>query len=85
MSKATTAAPERGEEPVELLIPRVGPDDRPVLIGVNGEFIRVQPGERVRVRRKFAEAWENAQSQENAAWEARVQAQNASRRALAEL
>ena len=85
MPKSTTAAPERGEETVELLIPRVGPDDRPVLIGVNGEFIRVQPGERVRVRRKFAEAWENAQTQENAAWEARVQAQNASRRALAEL
>ena len=44
MPKSTTAAPERGEETVELLIPRVGPDDRPVLIGVNGEFIRVQPG-----------------------------------------
>ena len=85
MPKSTTAAPERGEETVELLIPRVGPDDRPVLIGVNGEFIRVQPGERVRVRRCFAEAWENACAQENAAWAARLQAQNASRRALAEL
>ena len=74
-----------GEEFVDFLIPRVTPDDRGVVIGVNGEFIRVQPGERVRVRRKFAEAWANAQTQEAQAWEGRVQAMNASRRALAAL
>ena len=73
------------EEYVDLLIPRVGPDDRPVLIGVNGEFIRVLPGVTVSVRRRFAEAWENARTQDNEAWEARVRAMNASRRALAEL
>lgn len=73
------------EELVDLLIPRVGPDDRPVVIGVNGEFIRVLPGVTVRVRRPFAEAWENARAQDDAAWQARVRAMNAARRALAEL
>ena len=84
-TEQTTTAPARGEETVELLIPRVTPEDRSVLIGVNGAFIRVRPGEPVRVKRRFAEAWENAQAQERAAWEARRQAQDASRRALAAL
>ena len=76
---------DRGEEYVELLIPRTGPDDRPVLIGVNGDFIRVLPGAAVRVRRRFAEAWANAKAQDDAAWAARLRAMNAGRKALAEL
>ena len=85
MTKETNAPAERGEELCELLIPRVGPDDRAVVIGVNGEFIRVLPGVPVRVRRRFAEAWENARAQDDAAWKARVAAMNASKKALAEL
>ena len=85
MTKANTAPAPRGEDYVELLIPRRGPDDRAVLIGVNGEFIRVLPGVAVSVRRRFAEAWANAKAQDDAAWLARVRAMNASRKALAEL
>ncbi len=81
----TKTKPTAGEDFAALLIPRVGPDDRAVLIGVNGEFIRVLPGVTVSVRRPFAEVWENARAQDAAAWEARVRAMNASRRALAEL
>jgi len=87
MAKETISPAAQGveEEYTELCIPRTGPEDRPVLIGVNGEFIRVLPGAAVRVRRCFAEAWENARAQDDAAWEARLRAMNASRRALAEL
>ena len=84
-AEATLAAVDRGEEFTDFRIPGTGVDDRPELIGVNGEFIRVRPGETVRVRRKFVEAWENAQAQEREAWRTRQRAQEASRRALAEL
>ncbi len=87
MEKTTKAAvpEEREAEETELLIPRVTPEDRAVLLGVNGELIRVKPGEPVRVRRCFAEVWENAAAQERAAWEARTRAQDAGRHALAAL
>lgn len=78
-------AKDRGEEYVDFMIPRTGPDDRAVVIGVNGEFIRVMPGETVSVRRKFVEAWVNAQKQRRESWKAQSAAQAASRKALAEL
>ncbi len=83
--RAGAETPCADEETVELLIPRRGPDDRAVLIGVNGTFIRVLPGVAVQVKKPFAEAWENARAQDDAAWEARVRAMNASKKALAEL
>lgn len=76
---------DRGEEYVDFMIPRTGPEDAPQVIGVNGSFIRVQPGVQVRVKRKFVEAWEHAQEQKNAAWRAQVKRQEASRKALADL
>ena len=76
---------DRGEAYVDFVIPRGGIDERAVLIGVNGEFVRVRPGETVRVKRKFVEAWEHAQAQEREAWRTQVKAQEASRKALAEL
>jgi len=76
---------DRGEEYVSFQIPFTGADSKPVMIGVNGEFIRVRPGETVQVRRKFVEAYNNAQTQERAAYAANIKAQNASRKALAEL
>ena len=76
---------DRGEEYVEFMIPRTGPSDEAKLIGVNGEFIRVKPGVQVRVKRKFVEAWDHAQEQRNAAWQAQVKRQEASKRALADL
>ena len=83
--KTESAALDRGEEYVDFMIPFNGTDTRPELIGVNGEFIRVRPGVQVRVKRKFVEAWEHAQAQERAAWQTQLDAQNRSRRALAEL
>ena len=76
---------DRGEEYVDFMIPRTGPSDEAKVIGVNGEFIRVRPGVQVRVKRKFVEAWEHAQDQRNAAWQAQVKRQEASRKALADL
>ncbi len=81
----TAEAVGRGEEYVAFLIPSVSPKDRAVLIGVNGEFIRVRPGEQVRVRRKFAEVWANAQAQKREAWNTQTAAQAAAKKALAEL
>ena len=75
---------DRGEEYVDFAIPFTG-DTKPELIGVNGEFIRVMPGETVSVKRKFVEAWQNAKSQEQAALRAQVRAQNAGKKALADL
>lgn len=76
---------DRGEEYVDFMIPRTSPEDRPVLIGCNGEFIRVKPGETVTVRRKFVEVWMNAQIQKREAWKTQSAAQAASKKALAEL
>lgn len=73
-----------GEDYVDFMIP-FGGDTKPVLIGVNGEFIRVLPGVTVSVKRKFAEAWINSQAQERVAWETQRRAQEASRKALADL
>ena len=81
----TTAPRETGEDYIDFLIPRAAPDDRPVFLGVNGESIRVVPGETVRVKRKFAEAWRNAQAQELVARETCRRAQAASGKALANL
>lgn len=75
----------RGEEYVEFQIPFNGADTKPVLIGVNGEFVRIRPGETVSVKRKFIEAWQHAKAQERDAWQAQARAQNASRKALADL
>lgn len=74
-----------GEELVDFIIPRSGPDDKPELIGVNGEFIRVAHGEQVKVKRKFVEAWENSQAAQREAWETQSAAQRRSKKALADL
>ena len=81
----TTKAVDPGNEIVDFIIPRSGPDDKAVLLGVNGEFIRVMPGEPVKVKKKFVEAWENAQAAQREAWEAQSRAQKASQKALADL
>ncbi len=80
-----SARVDRGEETVDFLIPSAGPDNHPALIGVNGELVRVMPGEPVRIKRKFVEAWEHSRRQEHEAWETQSRAQQASRKVLAEL
>ena len=84
MAKPMEPQNDRGEQYVDFTIP-YGGDNKPVFIGVNGESIRVRPGETVSVKRKFVEAWSNAQAQERAAWKTQRHAQNASKRALADL
>ena len=64
------AAPADGADEVDFLIPRATPEDRPVFLGVNGESIRVKPGEPVRVKRRFVEVWESARAQERDARDA---------------
>ena len=85
MAKEIMTATDPGEVLVDFLIPRKGPEDRAVFLGVNGESIRVLPGVPVRVKRKFVLVWENAQKQEMESWRAQERMQQASRRALADL
>ena len=82
--EAPAEAIDRGEEYVDYLIP-MSADNAPVLIGVNGQTIRVRPGEPVRIKRKFVEAYEHSVAQQAAAWKAQIAAQNASNKALADL
>lgn len=74
-----------GEEYVDYVIPRTGPEDSPVFIGVNGDSVRVVPGVRVQLKRKFVEVYEHAQKQEREAWEAQRKLLEASNKALADL
>ena len=76
---------DRSEEYVDFIIPLTSPDDRPVFIGVNGDAIRVKPGVNVKVKRKFVEAWEHSMEAKREAMQTRINAQKASKRALAEL
>ncbi len=76
---------KHNEGTVELTIPRVTAEDRPVFLGVNGECVRIRPGETVHVPRRFAEVWENAQAQEAAARAFCRRADRASKTALAAL
>lgn len=89
------AAKKEPENPVEIV---PGPDDlveytapfttidaKPITVGVNGEFIRIQRGATVRIKRKFLEALQHANEQEMAAMKAQQAAQEASRRSLADL
>ena len=78
-------ANDPNEELVDFMIPPKGPDDRAQFLGCNGESVRVLPGVPVKIKKKFVLVWENAQKQEREAWEAQRRAQNAAKKALAEL
>lgn len=55
------------EDYVEIFIPRSEKNPGPVTIGVNGEYVLVQRGVFVKVKRKFSEALKLSFQQENAA------------------
>lgn len=55
------------EDYVEIMVPRSEKNPGPVPIGVNGEYVLVQRGIFVKVKRKFAEALKLSFQQENAA------------------
>lgn len=56
-----------------------------LLVGVNGEFIRIKRGEEVQIKRKFLEAIENANRQQYAAVVAQQRAEAEGNKALADL
>ena len=75
------------EELVDFTAPLLAADgsDTPIVVGVNGELIRIRRGEPVKIKRKFLWALENAQKQEIAAIRAMREAEASSRKALADM
>lgn len=57
-------------------------ESRDITVGVNGDFIRIQRGKDVKIKRKFLEVLQNADAQEMAAREARDKAVKASEKAI---
>ena len=55
------------------LLPVMGTQD--VIVGVNGEIIRIKRGETVQIKRKFVNALNNAAKQQVAAYKAAAEAQ----------
>nr|DAJ54715.1 MAG TPA: hypothetical protein [Caudoviricetes sp.] len=74
------------EELVEYTAPLMGHgDSRDVVVGVNGEFIRIMRGETVKIKRKFLLVLQNAEKQEMDAYKAQMAAQKSSAKALADM
>ena len=83
-----TEAIDPNEELVEYTAPlfgRAGNDSRDIVVGVNGEMIRIVRGERVQIKRKFLLVLQEAERQEMAAYRAMNDAQKASKKALADM
>lgn len=59
--------------------------DRDIVVGVNGELIRIKRGVPVEIKRKFLEVILASERQKNAAWQAMEQARKASAKALTNL
>lgn len=77
-------------DPMEELVEYTAPllpnlKKRDILVGVNGETLRIKRGITVRIKRKFYEALQNAAAQEFAALEARQEIQRQGERALASM
>lgn len=75
------------EELVPYTAPLLSADgtDTPIVVGVNGDLIRIRRGETVMIKRKFLWVLENAQQQEIAAIRAMREAEASSRKALADM
>lgn len=81
---------EKKLEPMEELVDFTAPFDPAdsrgeVLLGVNGQVVRVKRGESVRIKRKFLQAWENANAQAAAARAVMDQARQSGRAPLLEM
>ena len=77
-------------DPMEELVEYTAPllpnlKKRDILVGVNGETLRIKRGVPVKIKRKFYEALQNAAAQEFAALEARQDIQRQSEKALASM
>lgn len=68
MSTEKKTYAERMEEYVDFETPLTAdPDERDILVAVNGETLRIRRGERVQIQRKFLEVLRNAEAQRRAA------------------
>ena len=68
MSTEKKTYAERMEEYVDFETPLTAdPDERDILVAVNGETLRIRRGERVQIQRKFLEVRRNAEAQRRAA------------------
>lgn len=88
-SQANTAVAPKGD-PMEELVPYTAPllphlKKRDILVGVNGELIRIKRGEPVQIKRKHFNAIQNAAAQEFAALEAREEIKKQGEKALASM
>lgn len=74
------------EEMVEYTAPLMGrTDSHDIIVGVNGEIIRIMRGETVQIKRKFLLVLQNAEKQEMEAYKAQMAAQKNSAKALADM
>ena len=77
-------------DPMEELVDYTAPllpnlKKRDILVGVNGETLRIKRGVHVKIKRKFYEALQNAAAQEFAALEAREGIRKQGEKALASM
>lgn len=56
------------DELVEYTAPLLGKDKKDVIVGVNGETIRIKRGVPVKIKRKFLKVLQQAAAQEYAAY-----------------
>ena len=74
------------EELVDYMAPLMGSATRKeVVVGVNGEFIRIKRGVRVKIKKKFYRVLQQAADQELAAYRTMERAQEQGKRAVAQL
>lgn len=82
----TKKVTDPNEELVEYTAPIMGrTDSRDIIVGVNGEIIRIMRGETVQIKRKFLLVLQNAEKQEMEAYKAQMAAQKNSAKALADM
>lgn len=74
------------EELVDYMAPLIGSATRKdVVVGVNGELIRIKRGVRVKIKKKFYRVLQQAADQELAAYRTMERAQEQGKRAVARL
>lgn len=74
------------EDLVDYMAPLMGSATRKeVVVGVNGELIRIKRGVRVKIKKKFYRVLQQAADQELAAYRTMERAQEQGKRAVAQL
>ena len=74
------------DELVEYTAPLLGsPNKKDIIVGVNGETIRIKRGMPVKIKRKFLKVLQQAADQELAAYRTMERAQEQGKRAVAQL